>query len=65
MTTPGKCGAWHRRTGNQKLIVEITTADRAGMNSGFNCIQTTGDGKTYAYSFLQKLSELYFLEGLK
>jgi serine/threonine protein kinase len=53
------------KTGKQKLITEITVFDRAGMNFGINVVSMTGDGKTYAYSFLQELDELHLIEGLK
>jgi Tol biopolymer transport system component len=62
---PAKVRRVDRKTGKQQLIREITTSDRAGMNFGINVIQMTSDGKTYAYSFLQELSELHLVEGLK
>jgi len=54
-----------RRTGKRELLEEIVPADRAGMNFGVNTLQMTSDGKSYAYSFLQELSELQMAEGLR
>jgi Tol biopolymer transport system component len=62
---PTKVRQVDRKTGKQKLMTEITASDRAGMNFGINVVSMTGDGKTYAYSFLQELDELHLAEGLK
>ncbi len=62
---PTKVSRVDLKTGKQELIREITTSDRAGMNFGINVVQVTGDTKTYAYSFLQELSQLQLVEGLK
>jgi len=54
-----------RRTGKRELVREIVPSDRAGVNFGINTLQMTSDGKSYAYSFDQELSELQLAEGLK
>jgi len=54
-----------RQTGKRELLREIMPADRAGMNFSVNTLQMTSDGKSYAYSFLQELSELQLAEGLR
>ena len=51
-------------TGKRDLLLEATPADRAGATGGGG-ILVTPDGKTYAYSASQQLSELQLVEGLK
>jgi hypothetical protein len=52
-------------SGKRELAREITPSDRAGLSGGINALRMTADGKTYAYSYLQQLSELQLVEGLK
>ena len=53
------------RTGRREVIKEITPSDRAGIGTGVGYLLTTPNGKTYAYSIAQDLSELHWVEGLK
>jgi Tol biopolymer transport system component len=62
---PAKIYRVSRQTGKRELLREIMPADRAGMNFSVNTLQMTSDGKSYAYSFLQELSELQLAEGLR
>jgi hypothetical protein len=39
-------------------------ADPAGVAPG-GSVRLSADGKSYAYSFIRNLSELYLIEGLK
>jgi hypothetical protein len=55
----------NRKTGARELVLQIAPADRAGLQSGVNVIQVTPDTKSYAYSFVQQLGELHWVEGLK
>jgi Tol biopolymer transport system component len=53
--------------GGRTLLWELAPRDRAGVtlyHDNFN-LRVTPDGKSYAYSFLRSLSELYLVEGLK
>jgi hypothetical protein len=51
-------------TGKRDLLLEVTPTDHAGATGGGG-ILVTPDGKTYAYSASQQLSELQVVEGLK
>jgi Tol biopolymer transport system component len=54
-------------SGRRTLLWELAPRDRAGVtlyHLNFN-VRVTSDGKSYAYSFLRSLSELYLVEGLK
>jgi Tol biopolymer transport system component len=54
-------------TGGRTLLWELAPRDRAGVtlyHDNFN-LRVTPDGRSYAYSFLRSLSELYLVEGLK
>jgi eukaryotic-like serine/threonine-protein kinase len=53
-----------RTTGKRNLLLEVTPSDRAGATGGGG-ILVTPDGKTYAYSASQQLSELQLVDGLK
>ena len=51
-------------TGRRELLHELVPADPAGVVPvGPVCV--SADGKSYAYSFIRNLSELYLIEGLK
>jgi serine/threonine protein kinase/Tol biopolymer transport system component len=52
-------------TGRREVIKEITPSDRAGIGTGVGYLMITPNGKTYAYSIAQDLSELHWVEGLK
>ncbi len=45
-------------------MMELAPVDRAGV-IGALTVQMTPDGKSYAYSYPQELSELHWVEGLK
>jgi hypothetical protein len=51
-------------TGQRHLLLEAAPADRAGA-TGIGAILVTPDGKTYAYSVDQQLSQLQVIEGFK
>ncbi|MBV9300649.1 MAG: protein kinase [Acidobacteriaceae bacterium] len=50
--------------GKRDLLLGVTPTDRAGLAGG-GTIRVTPDGKSYAYSVSQGLSELQLVEGLK
>jgi len=52
-------------TGKRELWREFTPADKAGVLGGLYQFAMTPDGRSYAYSFLSALSDLYFVTGLK
>ncbi|MGI8961281.1 MAG: protein kinase domain-containing protein [Bryobacteraceae bacterium] len=52
------------KTGRKELMMELAPVDRAGVIGGMT-VQITPDGKSYAYSYPQELSELHWVEGLK
>jgi eukaryotic-like serine/threonine-protein kinase len=52
------------KTGRRELMMELAPVDRAGA-IGALTVQMTSDGKSYAYSYPQELSELHLVEGLK
>jgi len=62
---PAKVERVDLNSGKRELAREITPSDRAGLTGGINTLRITGDGKTYAYSYIQQLSELQLVEGLK
>jgi Tol biopolymer transport system component len=51
-------------TGRRELLHELVPPDPAGVG-GFPSLAVSADGKSYAYSFIRNLSELYLIEGLK
>ena len=51
-------------TGKRELWREFLPADSAGV-SPFGGIRMTPDGKSYAYSFLRVLSELFVVQGIR
>jgi hypothetical protein len=52
-------------SGKRELVKEITPSDRAGLAGGVNSLRITSDGRGYAYSYIQQLSELQLVEGLR
>jgi Tol biopolymer transport system component len=61
---PWRVYALDRVTGQRDLLLEVAPFDRAGFTT-LGTIMVTPDGKTYAYSVDQRLSELQLVEGLK
>jgi eukaryotic-like serine/threonine-protein kinase len=51
-------------TGRQRLVRTLAIQDPAGA-AALGHVHLTPDGKSYAYSFVRNLSELYLVEGLK
>jgi Tol biopolymer transport system component len=60
---PSRVYRLDRKTGKRDLLLELAPTDRAGFEMG--PIHITPDGKTYAYSARQQLSELQLVEGLR
>jgi Tol biopolymer transport system component len=61
---PGKAYRTEVRTGTSTLLKELMPADLAGvLNVGW--IRVTPDGRSYAYNYRRRLSELYVCEGLR
>jgi eukaryotic-like serine/threonine-protein kinase len=52
------------KTGNRTLWKELFPEDSAGV-VGTDVIRLTPDGRSYAYSYLRVLSDLYLVDGLK
>ena len=50
-------------TGERKLWREISPPDRTGVE-GVASVRMTADAATFAYSYYQRLSALYVVEGL-
>jgi Tol biopolymer transport system component len=50
-------------TGRRTLLRELAPPDPAG--AGFPDVRVTPDGKSYAYSFIRNLNDLYLVDGLK
>lgn len=63
-TMPGRVYRVNWRTGRRELWREIKPADSAGVGD-ISGVHLTPDGKSYAYSYTQQLSELHLVEGLK
>jgi Tol biopolymer transport system component len=61
---PGRVYRVDRRTGGRELWKEIMPPDPAGV-SGITSLVITPDGRPYAYSYTQRLSELHLVEGLR
>jgi eukaryotic-like serine/threonine-protein kinase len=53
-----------RVKGKRNLLLEITPSDRAGVLAG-GLVRVTADGKSYAYSVSQQLSELQVIDGVR
>ncbi len=60
---PAKVWRIDLKTGERKLWREISPADRTGVE-GIASVRMTPDGSTFAYSYYQRLSGLYVVEGL-
>jgi hypothetical protein len=52
------------QTGQRRLWKEIMPQDRAGVDA-INRVCITPDGRSYAYSYMQQLSELFLVDGLR
>lgn len=51
-------------TGKRDLVNTLAPSDAAGVTSVLN-VRMTADGKTYAYSFLREMSDLFLVEGVR
>ncbi len=51
-------------TGKRELIKTLAPSDLAGVTAILN-VRMTPDGKSYAYSFLRELSDLFLVEGVR
>jgi hypothetical protein len=51
-------------TGRRTLWKELAPQDRTGVN-GIQAVRITPDGRSYAYSYFQALSNLFLIKGLK
>jgi Tol biopolymer transport system component len=51
-------------TGKRELVTTLAPGDSAGVTSVLN-VRMTADGKTYAYSFLKEMSDLFLVEGVR
>jgi eukaryotic-like serine/threonine-protein kinase len=51
-------------TGKRELVATLAPGDPAGVTSVLN-VRMTADGKTYAYSFLREMSDLFLVEGVR
>jgi Tol biopolymer transport system component len=51
-------------TGKRELVMTLGPSDSAGVTSVLN-VRMTADGKTYAYSFLREMSDLFLVEGVR
>jgi hypothetical protein len=63
----GLAGQVHRLdllTGRRELLHELVPPDLAGF-APLPYLAVSADGKSYAYSFIRNLSELFLIEGLK
>jgi hypothetical protein len=51
-------------TGRRALLFDLRPPDPAGV-APYPGLAVSADGKSYAYSFIRNLSELYLIDGLK
>jgi serine/threonine protein kinase len=51
-------------TGKREVVTTLAPSDPAGVTSVLN-VRMTADGKTYAYSFLREMSDLFLVEGAR
>ena len=51
-------------TGRQQVWKEITPADPAGVTEIYSA-QIAADDRSYFYTYVRRLSDLYLIEGLK
>lgn len=51
-------------TGKRELLMRLAPSDIAGVTSLVN-VRMTADGKSYGYSFLRELSDLFLVEGVR
>ena len=51
-------------TGKRALVRTLAPSDPSGVTSVLN-VRMTADGKTYAYSFLREMSDLFLVEGAR
>ncbi len=61
---PSKINRYDVKTGAIEPMTQVEPPDRAGVLPSL-VVQMTPDGKSYAYSYPQELSELEWVEGLK
>lgn len=61
---PAKVYRVNWKTGRREPMREITPSDRAGID-GLDSLNLTPDGRAYAYSCVQTLSDLHVVDGLK
>ncbi|MBI3932938.1 MAG: protein kinase [Acidobacteria bacterium] len=61
---PARAQRLELASGRRDTIAEIAPFDRAGVRS-LTTIQATPDGRRFAYTYSQSLSELYLVEGLR
>ena len=61
---PGKVYRVNWKTGQRELWKEVTPPDAAGVPD-ISAPHITPDGKSYAYSYRQTLSQLHLVEGLR
>jgi len=52
------------KTGRRELMMQLAPIDRTGVMGGMT-VEITPDGRSYAYSYPQELSELQWIDGLK
>jgi Tol biopolymer transport system component len=62
---PAKLDRVDWNTGKRQPMQEILPSDRAGLLGGLTTLRISEDGKSYAYSVGQQLSELQLLDGFK
>jgi len=60
---PGKIWRLDLATGKRDFVMELTPADPAGVTS-LEAVAITPDGRSYAYSYHNNLSDLYLVDGL-
>jgi Tol biopolymer transport system component len=61
---PGKIWRLDLATAKRDFVLELTPADPAGVTS-LEAVLITPDGRSYAYSYHNNLSDLYLVDGLK
>jgi hypothetical protein len=52
------------KTGLRETFLELMPSDPAGM-VGVNRVSLTPDGRSYAYSYVRHLADLYVVEGVR
>lgn len=63
-TVPAPVSRYELATGRKELWKELAPPDTTGVSWTYR-VHVTPDGRSYVYSYMRTLSELYLVEGLR